>query len=94
MIDHKLTITVTRNTGAIDVVMTILASNDLASEEWHPIARSAGGLPFTDIIQNLPTGAAIQETGTGATRTVEIKDIQQTNDPAHPRRFLKLQVER
>jgi hypothetical protein len=94
VIDHRLTITVTRNTGAIDVVMTILASESLESEDWHPIARSAGGLPFTDIIQNLPTGAPIQETGTGTTRTVEIGDIQLANDPAHPRRFLKLQVER
>ena len=94
IVDSRLTITVTRNTAAIDVVMTILASESLESEDWHPIARSAGGLPFTDIIQNLPTGATIQETGTGSTRTVQIGDIQLTNDPAHPRRFLKLQVER
>ncbi|MEK7953241.1 LamG-like jellyroll fold domain-containing protein [Luteolibacter soli] len=94
VINGKLTITATRNTGAIDVVMTILASDDLTSENWQPIARSAGGSPFTDIIQNLPTGATIQETGTGATRTVQISDIQMTNDPAHPKRFLKLQVER
>ncbi|RYD64768.1 MAG: hypothetical protein EOP83_08960, partial [Verrucomicrobiaceae bacterium] len=94
IMDGKLTITVTRNTRAIDVVMTILASESLGSEDWQPIARSAGGLPFTDIIQNLPTGAPIQETGTGTTRNVQIGDIHSANDPAHPKRFLKLQVER
>ena len=40
-----------------------------------------------------PAGATATETGTGATRTVEVRDIYPTTDPAHPIRFLRLQVQ-
>lgn len=94
MADGRLTISFTRNTEAIDVVMTVLASDALASELWTPIARSAGGSLFTDLIQEVPSGAVIQETGTGTTRSVQIGDIHQAGDLTHPKRFLKLHVER
>ena len=94
IVDGRLTIAFTRNTEAIDVVMTILASDDLASEQWEPIARSAGGSPFTDLIQELPSGAVILETGAGTTRSVQVGDIHPADDPAHPKRFLKLHVGR
>lgn len=90
----RLTISFTRNTAAIDVVMTVLASNDLAPDTWEPIARSAGGAPFSDLIQEQPSGALVQEAGAGTTRDVEVSDIHQANDPARPKRFLKLHVGR
>ena len=34
------------------------------------------------------------ETGSGATRTVEVRDIHLTSDPLHPRRILRVEVTR
>jgi autotransporter-associated beta strand protein len=88
-IGGKLKITFTRNTAATDVTMSVLATDDLKNGPWTELARSTGGVSFTTITN----GASVNESGTGATRTVQIGDIYTTSDPAHPKRFLKLQVQ-
>ena len=39
-------------------------------------------------------GAAISETGTGNTRAVILSDLYPVSDPAHPFRFMRLEVTR
>ena len=84
----KLRITFTRNTAASDVGLFVMAADDL-SATWADIASSINGAAF------IPTvGAAVNESGTGNPRTVQATDIYLTNDPAHPRRFMRLEVRR
>lgn len=40
----------------------------------------------------LAAGTAITETGAGTTRAMQVRDIFLTDDPAHPRRFLRLEA--
>jgi hypothetical protein len=35
----------------------------------------------------------VTESGSGATLTVEVRDLYQISDPAHPQRFFRLHVE-
>ena len=39
-------------------------------------------------------GVTVNETGAGATRSVEVGDLYLISDPLHPRRFMKVQVTR
>ena len=84
----KLALTFTRNTAATDLTLTVVGANSPAGS-WTDLARSTGGAAFTAIA----AGATATETGIGATRTVEVRDIYLTTDPAHPLRFLRLQVQ-
>jgi len=85
----KLQIAFTRNTAASDLVLSVLAADDLAGL-WTEIARSSGGTPFEIKV----AGAGVSEQGTGALRSVKATDIYLMVDPAHPRRFLRLAVSR
>jgi autotransporter-associated beta strand protein len=89
----NLTITFTRNTTATDVVMSVWGTDDLVSGTWEEIARSSGGSAFTDVLDGIPTGAPVSESGDGAIRSVQVGDVFQLGDPAHPKRFLKLKAE-
>ena len=84
----KLALTFTRNTAATDLTLTVVGADSPAGT-WTNLARSTGGAAFTV----LASGAAATETGTGPTRTVEVRDLFSTTDPAHPFRFLRLQVQ-
>jgi hypothetical protein len=42
----------------------------------------------------IAAGVVVSETGSGATRTVEVTDIYLTSDPLHPARALRVQVTR
>jgi autotransporter-associated beta strand protein len=90
----RLTLAFTRNTAAVDVVLTVQAGDDLAAQTWEPIARSAGGAPFSDLIQEQPSGAQVLDSGSGAVRAVQVSDLHQVDDPLHPKRFLRLHVGR
>ncbi|MEO5716500.1 MAG: hypothetical protein ABIT37_23685 [Luteolibacter sp.] len=39
-------------------------------------------------------GATADESGSGNPRTVQATDIYVTSDPAHPKRFMRLEVKR
>ena len=52
------------------------------------------GAAFTDDVDGVPTGAPVAETGTGALRSVEVGDVFLIGDPTHPKRFMRIFVER
>jgi autotransporter-associated beta strand protein len=83
----KLTITFTRNTSATDITMNVLGA-DSSAGPWTVIASSTGGAPFATVL----AGATAAEMGTGNPVTVNVGDIYSIGDPAHPNRYLRLQV--
>ena len=80
----RLAITFSRNTAATDVTLTVQGSDDLST--WTDLARSTAGATMVPLV----AGANVAETGAGALRTLEVRDLFLTTDPAHPRRFLRL----
>ncbi len=84
-----LSLTFTRVLANTDLTTTVQVA-DSAAGPWTDLARSTAGA--TTIA--LAAGAGVSETGTGATRTVEVQDIETTGDPAHPRRFMRVRVEK
>ncbi len=85
----KLALTFTRTVANTDLTLTVQASGSL-SGPWTDLARSSAGGSFAALVG----GVAITESGAGATRNVEVRDPFLMNDPAHPRRFLRLSVTR
>ena len=88
-VSGKLAITFTRTLANTDITMAVQAADSPAGR-WTSIASSVNGAPFSVLVG----GAAATESGTGNTRGVEVRDLYQTSDPAHPRRFLRLRVVR
>lgn len=84
---HCVEFSLTRYLDRTDITLTVQAADSL-SGPWTNLARSVNGAPFTV----LASGAVVSETGTGATRSVTVCDVYQVTDPAHPRRFMKLEV--
>lgn len=84
---NRLTLSFTRNTDATDVTMTVQGADTL-SGPWTDLARSSGGAAFLPLLG----GASATESGTGTTRSVTVGDLYLLSDPAHPNRFLRLQM--
>ncbi|HEV7867268.1 MAG TPA: hypothetical protein VGO90_06270, partial [Chthoniobacteraceae bacterium] len=82
----RLALRFERNTLAADVTLTVQGADDL-SGPWLDLARSSGGNRF----EPLQRPVTVLESPAGAFRTVEVRDIFAIDDPAHPRRFLRLQ---
>jgi len=87
-INGRLTLTFTRNTAATDITINVLGA-DNSTGPWTTLASSTGGAAFTVVT----SGATATETGSGALRTVQVGDAFLTNNPSHPHRFLKVQVQ-
>ena len=85
----KLALTFTRTLANTDLTLTVQAGDSLAGP-WTNLAQSTSGGTFTSLVG----GVGIAESGTGATRYVEVRDPFLITDPAHPRRFLRLSVTR
>jgi uncharacterized delta-60 repeat protein len=81
---NRLALSFPRNTTATDVALTVQGSDDLST--WTDLARSMGGAAMVPLV----TGVSVAEIGIGRVRTVEVRDLYLTTDPAHPRRFLRL----
>lgn len=94
IVGGRLTLTFTRNTAASDVVLSVVCSGNLAAGAWVEIARSVGGSAFSSEINGISTGATVSETGPGEIRTVQVGDAVQQSDPAHPKRFMRLEAKR
>ncbi|MEI8341574.1 MAG: hypothetical protein WCH43_08590, partial [Verrucomicrobiota bacterium] len=62
---------------------------DSVAGPWTDLARSTAGSPFTV----MSAGATVTETGTGTVRSEQVTDVYSTTDPAHPRRFMRIQVQ-
>jgi hypothetical protein len=86
---NALQLNFTRFLDRNDFTITVQACDELGGT-WTDLARSVSGAPFT----LLDLGAALNETGSGNTRAVTVGDLYQVNDPAHPHRFMRLQVTR
>ena len=82
-----LALTFARSTANTDLTLTVQAA-DTPAGPWTDLARSTGGAAFSV----LAAGATATETGSGTIRVVEVRDIFTTSDPAHPRRFLRMQL--
>lgn len=91
---ERLTLAFTRNMDALDIVTSVWGTDDLSSENWQELARGTGGAAFSDVVDGSPTGALVTETGSGALRSVIVSDRVQKSNPAHSKRFLKIQVHR
>ena len=83
----SLRLTFTRVLAHNDITITVQAADDL-SGTWTNIASSVNGGITTALIG----GVTVSETGSGSTRSVSVTDLYPTNDPTHPRRFLRIRV--
>lgn len=86
---NKLRIAFHRNTDAADITLSVVAADDLAGP-WSTIATSTNGEPFTAVA----SGATVEEQGAPPLKSVQAEDIYLIPDPAHPKRFMRLQVQR
>jgi len=84
-----LQLTFSRLLDRSDIILTVQA-NDTLTGTWTDLAQSVNGAAFAV----LATGATVHEAGSGDTRLVTIGDLYPIADPAHPRRFMRLQVTR
>lgn len=85
----KLTLIFARTLANADITIVVQAA-DTAAGPWTDLASSVNGAPMTALIGE----ATVTETGAGATRTVDVRDLYLLTDPAHPRRFMRLDVTR
>ncbi|MCX6872897.1 MAG: HYR domain-containing protein, partial [Verrucomicrobia bacterium] len=85
--DDASQISFARCVNHTDLTLTVQAADSPAGP-WTDLAQSTAGAPFVV----LAPGAAAPETGTGDTRNVTVSDLYPVTDPAHPRRFMKLQI--
>ena len=83
----RLTLTFVRNLTNTDLTMTAQAA-DAPTGPWTDLAQSVNAAATTALVG----GVAIAESGTDAHRSVEVRDLYLTTDPAHPRRFLRVKV--
>ncbi len=86
---NHLQLAFTRYLDRNDITLTVQGVDSLTAT-WTDLAQSINGAAFTV----LASGASVNETGTGNTRAVTAGDLYLMTDPAHPQRFLRLQVTR
>ena len=79
----------TRDPARTDVILTIQASDDLASP-WIDLARSSLGSAFLPLVDGVIVDES--EAGTGSLREVTLGDAVTVADPVRRRRFLRLLV--
>jgi uncharacterized delta-60 repeat protein len=82
-------IDLTRYLDRTDVTLTVQAADSLLGP-WTALASSTAGAPF----EVLAPGATVSESGSGNQRSVSVTDLCTINDPAHPKRFMRLEVKR
>jgi uncharacterized delta-60 repeat protein len=83
------TLSFTRYGSRNDLTLTVLGA-DAPGGSWVALARSTGGGAVTAV----DSGATVAESGSGDARTVTVGDAFTMGDPAHPQRFLRLEVSR
>lgn len=85
----SLELSFTRYLDRPDLTLTVQACDDLPGP-WTDLATSVGGAPFAPLFG----GVVVNETGSGNTRGVTVRDLFPTTDPAHPSRFMRLRASR
>ena len=88
IVTQHLQLQFTRQPALTDITLTVQSSEDLTT--WTNIARSTNGTPFTILLP----GLTITETPSTGVQSVLLTDPVLTTDPAHPKRFLRVQVTR
>lgn len=83
----SLALAFNRNVTNTDITIIVQATDTLAGP-WTDLAQSASGGPMTALV----AGVTVAETGAGATRGVEVRDLYLIGDPAHPQRFTRVKV--
>jgi uncharacterized delta-60 repeat protein len=86
---NRLQLVFSRSTSRTDVVLTLKGA-DSPLGPWTDLAVSTGGAPFT---VHTP-GVVVSETRSGALGAVTATDLYLITDPAHPRRYLRLEAAR
>lgn len=89
IVGGNLAITFTRVIANTDISIIVQGADDPRGP-WTNLASSVGGAATTP----LPGGAVVTETGAGAARSVEVRDLYPIGDPLHPARFLRVEVTR
>jgi hypothetical protein len=84
-----LQLTFARYLDRNDIKLTVQGA-DSPSGPWTDLVTSVAGQPFGVVA----SGATVQETGSGNSRTVIVGDVYSVSDPGHQRRFMRLQVTR
>ena len=84
----RLAITFTRTLANNDITLIVQGTDSLTAG-WSDLAQSVNGSAFTALVG----GVTVTESGSGATRSVQVQDLYLTSDPAHPQRFLRVQVQ-
>ena len=84
---NRLQLAFKRHLDRTDITLTVQASDALTGQ-WTDLARSGNGAAFTPLV----AGVVLIETGTGNVRVVTIDDLFEVTDPAHPKRFMRLEV--
>ena len=82
----RLALTFTRVVANTDLTIVVQGA-DNAAGPWTDLAASVNGGATAPLV-----GVTVTETGAGATRSVEVRDLYLMNNPAHPTRFMKVQV--
>ncbi len=85
----KLALTFTRTLANTDITLTVQGADSPAGP-WTDLAASVNGTATAVLPGGV--GVTVTETGTGATRSVEVRDLYLTSDPLHPKRFLRVEV--
>ena len=75
-----------RDTSVGDVTLIVQASDDLVS--WTDLARSVNGAEMTPLV----AGVEVTEAGPSSIRAVQVLDLYDIGNPAHPQRFFRLRA--
>jgi len=86
VINGEVTLAFTRNPAASDLT-AVVSGADSPGGPWAAPARSVNGGAFAALLP----GVTVTETGTSSI-SVQVSDLYAAGDPAHPSRFLRLQV--
>jgi len=87
IIGDRLALTFPRNPDGTDLSLVVQAADSMDGP-WLDLATSTAAGPFTATAP----GATVTETPSGAMFRVEVKDTYFTNDPAHRKRFMRLEA--
>ena len=85
----KLTLAFSRDTTKTDINLIAQGADEVGGP-WSTLAQSTSGSAFSAVA----SGASATESGSGTVRTVQIGDRYTLPDDKHPKRFLRVTVQR
>ncbi|MDB6079127.1 MAG: hypothetical protein JWO82_2874 [Akkermansiaceae bacterium] len=70
-------------------ITAVVQAADSPGGPWTDVASSVNGAPYGVLV----SGASVTESGSDESRQVTVSDFLSVTDPAHPARFMRLQVQ-